>query len=118
GVQSSEQLAFLRGFILTVGHDLIRNIGFLPEFEEAVPRLGTPRKDHVSGSLVLPDKDLAAFETKIGRQADRLTPAIEKELCSARHGWPPKRDIYHDVLHDVKGLHDAAGGTGLRRRAI
>jgi hypothetical protein len=36
----------------------------------------------------LPDKNLTAFKTKLGGQADRLTPAIEKELCGARHRQP------------------------------
>jgi hypothetical protein len=33
----SEQVAFLRNFILTIGHELIGDIGFPPEFEETVP---------------------------------------------------------------------------------
>src|ERR1017187_2555936 len=81
----------------------MRNIYFSPEFEEAVPCLRTPRQDHVSGSLVLPDKDLAAFKTQIGRQANGLTSAVEKELGCARHRCPPWIDIYHDISHRVKG---------------
>jgi hypothetical protein len=53
--------------------------------------------------LVLPDKDLAAFKTKIGRQAYRLASAVEKELGCARHRRPPGSDIYHGVSHEVNG---------------
>src|ERR1017187_7212274 len=66
-------------------------------------RRSLKKLSHVSGSLVLPDKDLAAFKTQIGRQAYCLTSAVEKELCCARHRCPPWSDkfslIYTMMYH-------------------
>ena len=58
---------------------------FPSQLEKAVPRLRAARQNHVPAGRVPADEDLASFKPKVRRQADGLTSAIEKELCSARH---------------------------------
>jgi hypothetical protein len=81
----SEEVALLRDFILAICHELVGDIGFRAESEEAVPGLGAAGENYVSGGFILPDENFAAFKTKIYREANCLTSAVKKEFCCARH---------------------------------
>src|SRR4029077_9764573 len=60
---TSEQFALLRNFVLTICHEIVWDTCLLPEFEEAVPGLRTPRENYVSGGFILANEDLAPLKT-------------------------------------------------------
>jgi len=85
---SSEQFAFVGRAVVPIGHEIVRYACLRDEFEKTLPRFRPARQDDVSGRWILTDVDRRAFEPKIGRQADGLTPAIlEKPGDSGHHTY-------------------------------
>src|SRR5690348_890171 len=91
--RSSEELAFLRSLVLAFGQKLFKRAwihahGLIAQAEKLVPRLRTPRQDHVSGLFVPADKDFFALEAKLRREPHRLAPAVFEQFHGLCHGTP------------------------------
>src|SRR2546429_596676 len=78
--RSSEELALLRGRVVTLGQKIRGHVDALHQLEEILPRLGTPREDHISCSRIAAHVHLGTLEPIIRGKANRLAAAVAEQF--------------------------------------